>query len=126
MPLQSTAFSEPTVHHRADVVHPRLECGHARDAVGQAGPAFVEHEESSVLGESEDVPDEERLLPRRQEVARYPSDEHEVHGTLADDLVRDVQIAAPRIPRLGKHDREPLRTRSRRQVARERRIAHLS
>ena len=90
-----------SVHDRTDVVHPRLERGNAGDPVGETRPPLVEHEQPPVLGEAEDVPDEQWVLPRREHVSREPSDEHQVDRSLADHLVRDRDPAAPGVVNLG-------------------------
>jgi hypothetical protein len=45
---------------------------------------------------------EQRLLPDRVEVGEAAPDDHEVLRALADDLVRDADVAAPRIADVGR------------------------
>jgi hypothetical protein len=68
---------------------------HLSHAVGEARAALVEHEHARELRKPEDVPDEKRLLPGRQEIARVGAHEDEVGSARTDDLVRDGDIAAP-------------------------------
>ena len=87
-PLNNTAWvGSHRVHDRADVVHPGLERGHAGDTIGQPGPSLVQHEQPSVLGQSRDVTDKERVLPRREHVSREPAREHQIDRPVADGLV---------------------------------------
>jgi hypothetical protein len=47
------------------------------------------------------VAKETGLVPRRQEIAREAADEDQVDGAVADDLVCDCDIAAPRVADVG-------------------------
>jgi len=48
-------------------------------------------------------PRERRDVPPRLEMAEPLRDEHEVDLALTQDLVRDVNVTAPRIPGLWEH-----------------------
>jgi hypothetical protein len=85
------------IHHRADVVHRRLDRLHLPHAVREPGSALVEHQHASRLGEVLDVAYEQRLLPGGEQVAGRAADEHEVGRPRADDLVGDRDVAAPRV-----------------------------
>ena len=65
-----------------------------RNAVGQTGPALVEHDEARERCQSFEKTCEGRLFPRKLHM-RYPAgDVHEIEGAFADDLIRDVHVAA--------------------------------
>ncbi len=89
------------VHHRADVVHPLLERRRARNAVGHAHPAFVEQDQPRELGEPLAVAPELRKLPVDLQVRIGALGVHEIDGTVPDDAVGDVDVAAPREAHLG-------------------------
>src|SRR5262249_8283875 len=45
-----------------------------------------------------------RLLPHHVDIVRPRSDEHQVQRAVADDLIGDVAVLAPGVPRLRLHD----------------------
>ena len=94
---EDRSFGPGGIHHGPDVVHGRLERLHLADAVGQARPALVEHQHATVGREPFDVANEQGLVPGRQQVAGDAPDEHDVHRPVADDLVGDRDVAAPRV-----------------------------
>jgi hypothetical protein len=74
---------------------------HLSDPVGEPGPALVEHEHSSAGSKALDVSHEQRLLPRREQVARDAAYEDDVGMSVADYLIRDRDITAARVPNSG-------------------------
>ena len=85
------------VHHGADVVHARVEVGQADGAVGEPGPALVEADQPRERAEPLEDPRAPRMLPVDLEVREEPGHEDEVERPVARDLVRDADVAAPRV-----------------------------
>jgi hypothetical protein len=83
-----------SIHDRSHIVHPRLERRYFPHAVRKSRAALVQHEHARKRRKSLDVPDEQRLFPGRQEVARVRANEDEVDGAVPDDLVSDRDVAA--------------------------------
>ena len=89
------------VHHGPHVVHPLLERRQSLDRhrIGQPGAALVEEdqprERREPLGGTARTP----ARPRSARCARPSPDEHQVDRSVADDLVGDVDVAAPRVLR---------------------------
>jgi hypothetical protein len=54
------------------------------------------------------VIDEQRHLPAREQVGERPSDEDEVDGAVADDLIGDRDVAASRVVDIGNLHRHPV------------------
>ncbi len=83
------------VEHRPHVLHPRLEVRKERSAVGEAGTALVEQDQPERLRE----PFVERApvprLPVVDEVGEEVRHEHQVGRGIADDVVRDRDVAVP-------------------------------
>lgn len=85
------------IHDRAQIIHPRFEVWDTRHAIGQAGPALVEDDES---GERREPAEEvaRRAVPRAFEGREYRSDyENKVERPIANDPVGDVDPATLRI-----------------------------
>ena len=80
------------VHHRLEIVHPRLDRDHAAAAAGARHPdaPHVEPEQSRETGERHVELVQQRQLGDRLEVARPFVHEDDVRWALADHLVRDV------------------------------------
>jgi hypothetical protein len=53
-----------------------------------------------------------RHIPLAVDVAEPLGQQHDVHRSVADQLVRDVQAVVPRVPRLGKRHRHSLAAES--------------
>ena len=100
---ERSAFRSDRVQHDADVVHELLERAERQNAIGQSGAAAVEDDEP---GEGRHPLEERRvggpplvLL----EVGEVAGGEEEVDRAIAVHLVRDPQVAAPGVARLGFH-----------------------
>lgn len=89
-------FGANRVENRTDVVHPRLEASQVARAVRKASSALVEQDQArerrQTLVERLPIPVE----PWKYEI-RERGDEDEIHRPIADDLIRDRDIAAPRV-----------------------------
>ena len=96
------------IHDRPNVVHSLLEGGRTRHAVRHAHSALVEEDQACELTQPLAVAPELRKLPVHLEVRHGALDVDEVDGSVADDAVRDVDVAAAREPDLG-HTREAAR-----------------
>ena len=81
------------VHHRAEVVHPRLQRRHLANRIGKAAAPLVEEEHATRLGHAFDVLHEERHVPPGQKVGERSADEHDVDRPLPDHLVGDCDLA---------------------------------
>ena len=91
------------IQHGADVVGALLEGGWplVRHPIRQARPALVEQDEPREGREAFVEACDRWILPAKLHVADPAGREEQVEGTVADDLVRDVQSAALRVARLG-------------------------
>ena len=93
------------VHHRAKIVHALLERRCAGDVIGHSGSALVEEDQTSELRELEESLRHRRNRPAELDVGDEPGDEDEIEGAVADDLVGDRYVSAPRVVRLRPHAR---------------------
>ena len=86
-PLHSTALDDPaaSMTARTSSIVVSMDCT-SRGAVRETRPALVEHQDAPDRGQPLDVTDEQRLLPRRQQVARDAAHEDDVRRTVAHDL----------------------------------------
>jgi len=93
------------IHDPADVVRPLLQRGDRgqRHRVRDARPALVEAEDPAERREAAKEPCEQGLLPHHLDIAGPPRDEHQVQRAVPDDLIGDVAVLAPGVPRLGLH-----------------------
>ena len=71
--------------------------------IRETGPACVEDDEPRERSEAAEEPREGRLIPLVLDMREQARDEHEVDGAVADDLVRDVDLATLGVSRLGRH-----------------------
>jgi hypothetical protein len=85
------------IHHRPDVVHPRLKRGQAVDSVRHPRPSLVEGDESSQPREARERPGDRRVFPVQLDVERPTWHIDEVGRSVADDLVGDVGLSTFRI-----------------------------
>ena len=92
---QGRSLAPDRVHDRAQVVHPRFDREAAR-AVREPDAAGVDDDEAPSLREPVAELGELRRLPERVEVGQE-REQDEVRRPLADDLVRDRDVAAPRV-----------------------------
>ena len=102
----TAAVREPDrIHHRDHVVHLLLEGRRGRDRVRQAGAPPVEHDQPRERGHPPEVKGDRRLLPVGLDLRDPARHEHEVDGTVADDLVGDVDIGIAHVSSPGGHER---------------------
>ena len=94
-------FEPDRVHDHADVVHPILDRAGAQRTVRQAGAALVEDHHSGELGQAIERRAGEQVVPVQLHVRHEPGHVDEVDGSIADDLVRNAQVAVLRELRLG-------------------------
>ena len=98
-PEQRGPFAADRVHDGPQVVHPRLDREAARP-VGEADAAGVDDDQPAAFGQPLAELGEVRRLPERVQV-REERKEDEVGRPLADDLVGDRDVAAPRVADVG-------------------------
>jgi hypothetical protein len=67
---------------------------HLPNSVGEPRSALVEHDQTTAGRKPFDVPHEQRLIPRRDEIPCDPTDEDDVRPALANDLIGDRDVAA--------------------------------
>ena len=93
------------VEHGRDVGHELLERRQrgGRDRVRQAGPPLVEHDQPAERREALAELGQRRHVPLGIEVAEPLVEQEDVGRALANDLVREVQVAQAGVARLGKH-----------------------
>jgi hypothetical protein len=91
------------VEHRPKIVHPFLQRRQRRESdwIRGAGPSLVEEHETAEGAETPEQALERRELPLSVDIAEPLVAEDEVLS-LPDHLVRDVQVAALRVPSLGR------------------------
>ena len=87
------------VHHRPYIVDPRLQVTHS-DRVGRSGAALVEDDQSAERRQPLEVAGTRWVVPDQIDMRNRAWDVDDVEGTLSQDLVRDVDIATPRVPGL--------------------------
>jgi hypothetical protein len=92
---------EAVVHHRADVIHARLEIGNTGDTVGHARPALIEADQPASRREALEQRRLRRHAPRELDVRDERRDVDDVIGALAHDLVGDRDVAALCVPHFG-------------------------
>ena len=87
------------VHHRTDVRNLGLEVGEPVEGhrVGQAGAAPVEDDQAADGCEPPALAGQLRDLPERLDVMHPALDQHQVERAVADDLVREVDVAVLRV-----------------------------
>jgi hypothetical protein len=85
------------VHHRANVVHARLERRRSADRIGHARASLVEPDQPAERAQSLEKRGKGQHLPVELEVRHVPGYEHEVERALAADLIGDVHVAALRV-----------------------------
>ena len=91
---QNGAVRADRVHDRADVIHGGLRRLHFSHPIRETRAPLVEHEYAAAVGEPLDVSHEERLVPRRDQIACNAAHEHDIRRTRAYDLIRDRDVAA--------------------------------
>ena len=74
--------------------------GRPPTAIGEPGPALVEEDQPREGREPAEEARVARLLPRQLEVGDPARDKDEVERAVADDLIGDVDVAAPGVARL--------------------------
>ncbi len=91
------------IHHGLHVVDPVLGRDRVvqRDRVGESHPPLVQHDHPRERGKARREPRQPRVLPLRFQVVEPLRDEHHVGRTLADHLVGDRQVPAPRVGDVG-------------------------
>src|SRR5690349_21059618 len=67
---------------------------HLANSIGEPRPPLVEHQQAAELGQALDMADQQRLVPRRSEVARHAAYEDNVRASVADNLVGDRDVSA--------------------------------
>ena len=103
VPEQRRSLGAHGVHHRAHVVHPRLQVGNAPVSVREAGTALVQTDEARERGQPLEEGRVARLLPVELEVAGESGHEDEVERPVARHLVGDRDVAALRIANRASH-----------------------
>ena len=88
------------IHDRPQVVHPRLERRNAVHRVGHPGAPLVEDDETRERRQPAAEVAVPRRLPTELHVRDITGHEDDVERTVARDLVGDVDVAAPGVPRL--------------------------
>jgi hypothetical protein len=98
-------FGADRVEDGRDVGHELLERRQGRrwDRVGQASAALVEHDETAERREALPKLGEGRHVPLRVEIAEPLVQQEDVRRPLAEDLVREVEVAQAGVSRLGNH-----------------------
>ena len=102
---QRRAVTAGRIHDRADVVDPGVDRGQRlqRDRIGHADAAFVEGDQTPDTGQAVTDVGDRSDLPLGLLVAHPLVREDEVDRAFADRLEGDVQVADPRVLRLGCH-----------------------
>ena len=101
---QSRALRPDRVHHRADVVHARLQRRRAH-GVGHPLSSLVEADEAAERRELRQEVGVVGNRPRELDVRGERRDVDDVERAVAGDLIRDRDVAAARVASLGLHPR---------------------
>jgi hypothetical protein len=94
-------FRPSGVHHGSHVIHPGIERGHAGYTIGHTCPALIERNQSSERSQTFEEASNRRVLPVQLDVMGTVRDVDEVAGSVAYDLVREVDLAALGVTSLG-------------------------
>jgi hypothetical protein len=90
------ALAPRGVHDRPDVVHPLLEGRRSGHAVGHSHSTLVEEDQARELTQPLAVPSKLRQLPADLEMRVRALRVDQIDRPVADDAVRDVDVAAAR------------------------------
>ena len=93
------------IHHRADIIHTRLQTGGAGHRVGHTRSTLVEADQARERPQVGQKLRKARQLPLELHVCHEAGNEYEVERAVAGQLVRDVDVAAQRVPCLRLHPR---------------------
>jgi hypothetical protein len=107
VPEERRPLGADGVHHRPDVVHPGLEVRQVGHAIREPGAPLVEEDQPREGRQPLEEPAARGLLPEDLEVRHPAGDEDEVPRRIAQHLVGDVDVAAPRVPRRRCHSLIP-------------------
>src|SRR5207245_1608667 len=83
------------------IVHALLERGDGSEAIREARPRLIEHDEPRERGEPSKHMGPEGNLPLELEMRYEPRNVDEIEWALSDDPIRDVDVAALGVTRLG-------------------------
>src|SRR5439155_21585039 len=103
VPEDEGAIAARRIHDRPNVVRPLLERGRVGWTIRESRPSFVKSNQSTERAEPRQKPGLLRPFPVEVKVGGGPWRDHAVDGARSRDLVRDVDIAALGIPRVGLH-----------------------
>ncbi len=110
VPEHDRPLAARSVHHRAKVVHPRLEVGHALGPVREAGAALVEAQQPRERAEAIEEVRMTRLLPVLLEMRDEPGHEQEIDRSSTGHLIGDAEPVRFGVPNrrsgLGRHNRQ--------------------
>ena len=95
---QRCPFRADGVHHDPHILHAFLERRRPDHSLGQTGPPLVETNESREGRESAEEAGHPWLLPLELEVADQSWNPNEVEGPVAQHLIGNREITAPRVP----------------------------
>ncbi len=98
-------FRTDGIEDGGDVLHELLERrqGSGRDRIRESGAALVEHDQAPERGEPFAERGEGRHIPLGVLVTEPLIEQQEVGGPMADDLVRQMQVAEAGVAGLGNH-----------------------
>ena len=99
------------VHNRADIVHPLFECWAVEFAVAQACSALIKNNHACERSEPIEVTRNMRFLQVMFQVRYEAGNAHKINRTVAENLVRDMNLTAFGITGFGAHDFPPMSLR---------------
>jgi hypothetical protein len=97
--VEGRAARADSVEHSSHVVHARLQRRCAGDRVGHARSTLVEPNQPREGREPVDELSKTGELPIELDMTHERWHPHEIEGTLAGDLIREVNVSALRVPR---------------------------
>lgn len=108
---QGGALAADRIHHRAQVIHARFQRREmvCIDAITQAGPALVEHDQARERGEPGHQMAEAGIFPVRIEIGNESGNENQIERSVADDLIGNADVAALGVTRFWKCHRPTVR-----------------
>src|SRR5262245_35529018 len=102
-PEEAGALGPGSIHDGADIVHPVFERRDRYVAIGETGATLVEANEPSERREPFEETNRVGVFPRVLEVRQKSGYVDDVDRTTANDLIRDANVAAQGVLRLGPH-----------------------
>jgi hypothetical protein len=102
MTQEERALGPGRIHHCPDIVHPGLKIRESIvwHSVGESGTSFVERDQARERRQPVEPRPHPAVFPHQLNVRDPAGDEHQVDRAVTADAVRDMDVAALRVPSL--------------------------